>query len=54
MIPNYSFEVLAIVLGAADSITSELDTYFQKMKTKNVKATIDKCQKKALLGTLKK
>ena len=48
MTTNYSFEVLAIILRATDHITSELATCLQKMKTKNVKATIDKCQKIAL------
>ena len=54
---NYSFEALAIILGATDRITSELATHLQKMKTKNIKQqliNVKKNDKKALLGTLKK
>ena len=54
MTTNYSFEVLAIILEVTDRITFGLATYLQKMKTKNVKTTIDRCQKKSLLVTLKK
>ena len=54
MTPNYSFEILALILEATDHITFELATCLQKIKTKNVKAAIHKCQKKSLLRTLKK
>ena len=51
--PDYSVEVLPIVLEATGLITSKLTTNLQRLKIEKIKETIAKCQKLALLGTLK-
>ena len=51
--PRYTFEILPIVLGAAELITTELAIDLQKLKIKNIEETADRCQRMALIGTMK-
>ena len=51
--PNFSFEIVPIVLGATGVITSELRKNTEKLGITNINDTLAKCQQMALLGTMK-
>ena len=48
--PIYTFEILPIVLGAPGLITNE---HLRKLKIKNLEEIADRCQRMALIGTIK-
>ena len=50
---EYSFEVIPVVLGATGIITKSLSTALEKIGVKCITEVILKCQKSAILGTLK-
>ena len=51
--PDYTFEVLPIVIGATGLITREVHKVFKQLEITNVDDVILKCQKCALTGTMK-
>ena len=51
--PRYTFEILPIALGASGLIKTELVINLQKLKIKNLEETADRCQRMALIGTMK-
>ena len=51
--PRYTFEILPIVVGATGLITTELAINLRKLKIKNIEVTADRCQRMALIGTMK-
>ena len=51
--PDYTFEVLPIVIGATGLITREVHKVFKRLEITNVDDVILKCQKCALTGTMK-
>ena len=51
--PNFLFETVPIVLGATGLVTSDLRKNMEKLGIANINDTLAKCQKMALLGTMK-
>ena len=51
--PNFSFEIVPIVLGATGLVTSDLRKNIEKLGIANIIDTLAKCQQMALLGTMK-
>ena len=51
--PNFSFEIVPIVLGATGLVTSDLLKNIEKLEIININDTLEKCQRMALLGTMK-
>ena len=51
--PRYTFEILPIAVGATGLTTTELAINLQKLKTKNIEVTADRCQRMALIGKVK-
>ena len=52
--PNYSYEVVPIVLGATGLVTNSLVTYMSKLFDKSVSLEIiPKLQQKALIGSMR-
>ena len=51
--PNFSFEIVPIVLGATGLVTSDLRKNIEKLGIVNINDTLAKCQRMALLGTMK-
>ena len=51
--PRHTFEILAIVLGATGVIATELAINLRKLKIKNIEEIADRCQRMALIGTVK-
>ena len=51
--PRYTFEIVPIVVGATGLITTELATNLRTLKIKNIEVTADRCQRMALIGTMK-
>ena len=51
--PRYTFEILPIILGATGLITTKLAINLQKLKIKNIEETADRCQRMALIRTMK-
>ena len=51
--PNFSFEIVPIVLGATGFVTSDLRKNIEKLGIANINDTSAKCQQMALLGTMK-
>ena len=52
--PNYSYEVVSIVLGATSLVTNFLVTYMSKLFDKSVSLKIiPKLQQKALIGSMR-
>ena len=52
--PNYSYEVVPIVLGAKGLVTNSLVTYMSKLFDKSVSLEIiPKLQQKALIGSMR-
>ena len=51
--PNFSFEIVPIVLGATGLVTSDLRKNIEKLGIANINDTLAKCQQMALLGTMK-
>ena len=51
--PNFSFEIVPIVLGATGLVTSDLRKNIEKLGIVNINDTLAKCQRIALLGTMK-
>ena len=51
--PNFSFEIVPIVLGATGLVTSDLRKNIEKLGIVNIYDTLAKCQRIALLGTMK-
>ena len=51
--PNFSFEIVPIVLGATGLVTSDLRKNIEKLGIVNINDTLVKCQRIALLGTMK-
>ena len=50
---QYTFEILPIVIGATGLVTKKTFEVFESLGIQNVEDTILKCQKGALLGTMK-
>ena len=51
--PSFTFEIISIVLGATGLVPSGLRKNIEKVRVKNFKDTILKCQLMVLLGTMK-
>ena len=51
--PDYTFEVLPIVIGATGLVTKRTIDVFKILGILNVDDTILKCQRNALTGTMK-
>ena len=51
--PNFSFEIVPIVLGATGLVTSDLRKSIEKLGIANTNDTLAKSQQMALLGTMK-
>ena len=51
--PRFTFEIIPIFLGATGLLPSSLRKNIEKIGVKNIKDTMLKCQRMALLGTLK-
>ena len=51
--PSFTFEIIPIVLGVTGLVPSSLRKNIEKIGVKNIKDTMLKCQRMALLGTLK-
>ena len=51
--PEYTFEVLPIVIGATGLVTKRTSEVFKILSIQNVEDTILKCQRNALTGTMK-
>ena len=52
-VPNFSFEIALIVFGATGLKTSDLQKNIEKLGIVNINDTLAKCQRMALLGTIK-
>ena len=50
--PNFSFEIVPIVLDATGLVTSDLRTNIEKLGIVNINDTLAKCQQMALLRTM--
>ena len=50
---RYTLEILPITLGATGLTTTELAINLRKLKIKNIEETADRCQRMALIGTMK-
>ena len=50
---QYTFEVLPIVIGATGLVTKRTFEVLELLNVRNVEDTILKCQRGALLGTMK-
>ena len=50
---QYTFEILPVVIGATGLVTKKTSDVFESLGIKNVEDTILRCQKAALLGTMK-
>ena len=51
--PRFTFEIIPIVLGVTGLVASSLRKNIAKIGVKNIKDTILKCQRMALLRTVK-
>ena len=51
--PSFTFEIIQIVLGATGLAPSNLRKNIEKIGVMNIKDTMLKCQRMALLGTVK-
>ena len=51
--PNFSFEIVPIVLGATGLVTSDLRKNIEKLGIVNINDTLAKCQRMALLEKMK-
>ena len=51
--PRFTFEIIPIFLGVAGLVPSSLRKNIEKISFNNIKGTMLKCQRMALLGTLK-
>ena len=51
--PSFTFEIIPIFLGATELVQSGLRKNIEKNGVKNIKDTMLKCQRMALLGTMK-
>ena len=52
-VPNFSFEIALIVFGAAGLKTPDLQKNIEKLGIVSINDTLAKCQRMALLGTIK-
>ena len=52
--PSFTFEIISIVLGATGLVPSSLQKNIEKVDVKNIQDTMLKCQRMALLGTVKR
>ena len=50
---KFNFEVIPITIGATGLVTNDLKLILKRIGTKNIDDVALKCQKSALLGTLK-
>ena len=48
--PNFSFEIVPIVLGAARLVTSDIEKNIEKLGIVSINHTLAKCQQMVLLG----
>ena len=51
--PEYSFEVLPVIIGATGLVTNRMVEVLKTLNIKNIDETILKCQRNALTGTMK-
>ena len=51
--PEYTFEILPVVIGATGIVTNRLIDVFKVLKVEKIDETILKCQRNALTGTMK-
>ena len=51
--PEYTYEVLPVIIGATGLVTKQIVDNLKKLKVDNIEETILKCQKNALTGTMK-
>ena len=52
LFPRYTIEILPIVQGATELLTTELAINFRKLNIKNLEETPGRCQRMALIGTM--